>query len=159
MGSEEEEITPVEVKEASDIKSKETSSEPEEITIKDEIEVKQTKSKSTVDSEPNTTIAKLLAAGQVKLTVLKAKDIEKKEMFGRADPYVIINLENQKAKSSTVKNNHEPGWDFEATFNISYKTSQNVNLAIFDDDIGKDNYLGSAVINLRKLQEQQFLLN
>ena len=40
LGSEVEETTPVEIKAASDIKSKETSSEPEEITIKDEIEVK-----------------------------------------------------------------------------------------------------------------------
>ena len=113
LGSEVEETTPVEVKAASDIKSKETSSEPEEITIKDEIEIKQTKSKSTMASA---TIAKPLAAGQTRNTVLKAKDIEK-EMFGKADPYVKMTLDNRKAKSATVKNNHNPGWNFEATFN------------------------------------------
>ena len=64
--------------------------------------MKQTKSKSTGDSEPNTTIAKPLATGQVKVTVLKAKDIENKEMFGKSDPY------NQKGKSAAVKINHNP---------------------------------------------------
>merc|ERR1711915_35894 len=126
---------------------------------KDEIEVQQTKSESTVDSEPKTPVAKPLTAGQVKITVFKANDIEKKGMFGRADPYVKLTLNNQKAKSATVKNNHNPVWNFEAIFNISDKTSENLNLAIFDDDIGKDHSLGSAVIDLRKLQEQQLLLN
>ena len=64
-----------------------------------------------------------------------------------------MTLDNQKAKSATVKNNHNPGWNFEATFNRSDKVSQNLNNAAFDDGIGKDDSLGSAVIDLRKLQE------
>merc|ERR1712083_491360 len=161
MGQSESEIKesiPVEVKEASDIKPKEISSGPEKVITKDEIEVQQTKSDSTVDSELKTPVAKPLSAGQVKITVFKAKDIEKKGMFGKADPYVKLTLDHQKAKSITVKNNHNPEWNFEAIFNISKKTSQNVNIAVFDDDIGKDHSLGSAVIYLRKLQEQQLFL-
>ena len=80
-------------------------------------------------------------------------------MFGRADPYVEMNLDKQRAKSATVRNNHDPQWNFEATFNISDKRSQNLNPAIFDADIGKDDFLGSTVIDLGKLQEQLFLLN
>merc|ERR1711872_803995 len=151
--SEVKESIPVEDKEASDIKPKDISSEPEKVITKDEIEVQQTESESTVDSDLKTPVAKPLTAGQVKITVFKAKDIEKKGMFGKADPYVKLTLDNQKAKSATVKNNHNPEWNFEAIFNISDKTSQNLNLAVFDDDIG------SAVIDLRKLQEQQLLLN
>merc|ERR1711872_1171993 len=157
--SEVKESIPVEVKEASDIEPKEISSEPEKVITKDEIEVQQTESESTVNSELETPVAKPLTAGQVKITVFKAKGIEKKGMFGKADPYVKLTLDNQKAKSATVKNNHNPEWNFEAIFNISDKTSQNLNLAVFDDDIGKDDSLGSAVIDLRKLQEQQHLLN
>merc|ERR1711872_638068 len=157
--SEIKESIPVEDKEASDIKPKEISSEPEKVITKDEIKVQQTESESTVDSDLKTPVAKPLTAGQVKITVFKAKDIEKKGMFGKADPYVKLTLDNQKAKSATVKNNRNPEWNFEAIFNISDKTSQNLNLAVFDDDIGKDDSLGSAVIDLRKLQEQQHLLN
>merc|ERR1711915_1076329 len=157
--SEVKESIPVEVKESFDIKPKDISSGPEKVITKDEIEVQQTKSESTVDSELKTPVAKPLTAGQVKITVFKAKDIEKKGMFGKADPYVKLTLDNEKAKSATVKNNHNPEWNFEAIFNISDKTSQNLNLAVFDYDIGKDDSLGSAVIDMRKLQEQQLLLN
>merc|ERR1712083_446671 len=152
------ESIPVEVKEASDIKPKEISSGPEKVITKDEIEVQQTKSESTVDPGLKTPVAKPLTAGQVKITVFKAKNIEKKGMFGKADPYVKLTLDNQKAKSATVENDHNPEWNFEAIFNISKKTSQNLNIAVFDDDIGKDDSLGSAVIDLRKLQEQQLFL-
>merc|ERR1711915_634852 len=131
----------------------EISSGPEKVITKDEIEVQQTKSESTVDSELKTPVEKPLTAGQVKITVFKAKNIEKKGMFGKADPYVKLTLDNQKAKSATVENDHNPEWNFEAIFNISDKTSQNLNLTVFDDDIG------SAVIDLRKLQEQQLFLN
>merc|ERR1712106_1125890 len=53
---------------------------------------------------------KILEAGQVVITVYKARDIEKKGMFGKADPYVKMTLGKQKAKSATVKNNHNPEW-------------------------------------------------
>merc|ERR1711892_16591 len=49
---------------------------------------------------------KPLETGQVVITVYKARDIEKKGMFGKADPYVKMTLGKQKAKSATVKNNH-----------------------------------------------------
>ena len=59
------------------------------LALVDEMEVKQTKSESTADSKPKTLIAKPLAAGQV-----KAKNIEKKEMFGKVDTYVKMTLDN-----------------------------------------------------------------
>merc|ERR1711892_893752 len=54
---------------------------------------------------------KPLETGQVVITVYKARDIEKKGMFGKADPYVEMTLGKQKAKSATVKNNHNPEWN------------------------------------------------
>merc|ERR1711915_771645 len=108
--------------------------------------------KITVELKP-------LEAGDIRITAHKARDIEKKGMMGKADPFVVLLYGDQKAKSATVKKNHNPEWNFEAIFNISDKTSQNLNLAVFDDDIGKDDSLGSAVIDLRKLHEQQLLLN
>ena len=46
---------------------------------------------------------KSLDAGKIVITVFKAKNIEKKGMFGKADPYVKLTLGKQKAKSATVK--------------------------------------------------------
>merc|ERR1739838_964049 len=89
----------------------------------------------------------------------KARDIEKKGMFGKADPYVKMTLGKQEAKSATVKNNHSPEWNFKATFDVSQNTKEDINIAVFDDDFGKDDSLGSTILDLSKVQEHQQLLN
>merc|ERR1711892_1256275 len=102
---------------------------------------------------------KPLETGQVVITVYKATDIEQKGMFGKADPYVKMTLGNQKAKSATVKNNHNPEWNFKATFDVDQNTTQNINIAVFDDDFGKDDSLGSTLLDISKVQEHHQLLN
>merc|ERR1739838_990331 len=108
---------------------------------------------------PVSTPKKLLEAGQVVITVYKARDIEKKDMFGKADPYVKLTLGEQKAKSATVKNNHNPEWNFKATFDVDQNTAESINIAVFDEDFGKDDTLGSTFLDLNKVQEHQQLLN
>merc|ERR1712106_1035335 len=102
---------------------------------------------------------KPLETGQVVITIYKARDIEKKCKFGKADPYVKMTLGKQEAKSATVKNNHSPEWNFKATFDVSQNTKEDINIAVFDDDFGKDDSLGSTILDLSKVQEHQQLLN
>merc|ERR1712106_434857 len=102
---------------------------------------------------------KPLEAGQIIITVYRAKDIEKKGMLGKADPYVKLTLGKQKAKSGTVKNNHNPDWNFKATFDVEPNSSESIDIEVFDDDFGKDDSLGSLLLNIRKVQEHQQLLN
>merc|ERR1739838_980044 len=102
---------------------------------------------------------KTLEAGQIVITVYKARDIEKKGMFGKADPYVKITLGKQEARSATVKNNHSPEWNFKSTFDVSQNTKEDIIIAVFDDDFGKDDSLGSTILDLSKVQEHQQLLN
>merc|ERR1712115_278655 len=102
---------------------------------------------------------KILETGQVLITVFKARDIEKKGKFGKADPYVKMTLGQQKAKSATVKNNHNPEWNFKASFDINESTTNEVSIAVFDEDFGKDDTLGSTVLDLTQVQEQKQLLN
>merc|ERR1739838_994576 len=97
-------------------------------------------------------------AGQLLLTIFKVRDIEKKGNFGKADPYVKITLDKQKAKSATVKNNHNPEWNFKAAFGVDQNTTEGINIEVFDDDFGKDDSLGSTFIDISKVQEHhQFL--
>merc|ERR1711892_177578 len=112
--------------------------------------------KSQVQVSPQ---QKALEAGQVVITVYKARDIEKKGMFGKADPYVKMTLGKQKAKSATVKNNHNPEWNFKAIFDVDQNTSENIKLAVLDDDFGKDDSLGTTIIDISKVKEHQQLLN
>merc|ERR1739838_1275680 len=115
--------------------------------------VQQSDEEKKVALGPDSAVSKpqkKLEAGQIHITVLKARDIEKKGHFGKADPYVKMTLGNQKAKSATVKNNHNPEWNFEATFKIDENTSEGVNIAVFDDDFGKDDSLGSTLLDISK---------
>merc|ERR1711892_1516399 len=102
---------------------------------------------------------KALVEGQLVITVYKARDIEKKGMFGKAAPYVKMTLGKQNAKSATVKNNHNPEWNFKAIFDVDQNTTEGVHIAVFDDDFGKDDSLGSTLLDISKVQEHQQLLN
>ena len=50
-----------------------------------------------------------------------------------------------------MKNNHNPQWNFDITFDIDNETPETINLEVFDQDIGKDDALGKAEISLRKI--------
>ena len=45
-----------------------------------------------------------------------------------------------------MKNNHNPQWNFDITFDIDNETPETINLEVFDQDIGKDDALGRARI-------------
>merc|ERR1711936_1410821 len=100
-----------------------------------------------------------LEAGQLIISVHKAKDIEKKGMFGKADPYVKLTLGKQTTKSETVKNDHNPEWDFKASFDVDQNTSDKVTIEVFDDDFGKDDSLGNTSLDVIAVQKNKKLLN
>merc|ERR1712168_1576458 len=112
----------------------------------------------TTDSAPSKPKRKL-ESGQIHLTVIKAKDIEKKGKFGKADPYVKITYGKQKAKSKTVKNNHNPEWNFEATFEVDQNTPETMRVDVFDEDLGKDDILGHKVLDISTVLEKKKLQN
>ena len=108
--------------------------------------------KSTLQLEP-------LEAGDISITVHKARDIEKKGMMGKADPYVVLLYGDQQAKSKTIKNNHNPEWEYTAKFHIKPENTDSISISVFDEDFGKDDTLGSATSDLRSVQEYKTLKN
>jgi len=100
-----------------------------------------------------------IAPGQVVLTVHKAKDIEKKGLVGKADPYVVLTHGQQKEKSATVNNNHNPVWHITGLFDVHEQSPNQIIIEIFDDDIGKDDFLGQVVINIKEIFEAKEMLN
>merc|ERR1712123_479524 len=141
------------------VEESETAKEPEaEITSesKEKMQLIVEDSKLTGSISKST---KKLEVGQIYITIIKARDIEKKGNFGKADPYVKMTLGKQKAKSATVKNNHNPEWNFVASFDVDENTSEGVNIAVFDDDFGKDDSLGSKTLDIHSIQEHKQMLN
>merc|ERR1712080_597919 len=66
--------------------------------------------KETKKEEPETTAANseekvTLPEGSIHLTVKKARNLEKKGMLGKADPYTKVSLGKQTSKSKTIDNN------------------------------------------------------
>merc|ERR1712106_1189952 len=135
------------------------------LSLPKEIIIETVQDEKASEKSTETTVAaichpqKPLEAGQVVITVYKAKEIEKKGKFGKADPYVKITLGKQKAKSDTVKNNHNPEWNFKAIFDVDQNTTEGINITVFDEDFGKDDSLGSTILDISKVQEHNILLN
>ena len=87
------------------------------------------------------------SAGELCLQVHSARKLEKKGMFGKADPYVFITFGPKKLKSKTVNNNQNPQWDFDAVLPVDNPSlAGHILIEIFDDDVGKDDLLGVVAI-------------
>jgi len=96
----------------------------------------------------------VIPAGQLVLTIHKAREIEKKGLVGKADPYVVITFGDQKEKSATVNNNHNPVWQITANFDVTESSPTEVAVEVYDDDIGKDDFLGRAIIDIHELLKE-----
>jgi Ca2+-dependent lipid-binding protein len=97
--------------------------------------------------------------GTITLTLHRAKDIEKKGIMGKADPYAILKVGNENFRSQTVKNNHNPEWNHDIKFDVDDETPEEVTLEVFDEDIGKDDALGKATICLREIINHKKVIN
>jgi len=98
--------------------------------------------------------------GQVVLTVHKASNLEKKDFFGKSDPYVVLEHGTQKEKSETVYNDQDPVWHVTGCFDVHQQSSNEITIEVFDEDtIGKDDYLGKAIIDIQELFEAKEFFN
>ena len=97
--------------------------------------------------------------GQVVLTVHKAKDIEKKGFVGKADPYVLLTYGIQKEKSTTVNNNQNPVWQITGYFDVEEQSSNEITIEVFDDDFGKDDFLGKTIVDIHELCKSNESIN
>eukprot|EP00090_Calanus_glacialis_P045161 TRINITY_DN8222_c0_g1_i1.p1 TRINITY_DN8222_c0_g1~~TRINITY_DN8222_c0_g1_i1.p1 ORF type:complete len:693 (+),score=210.25 TRINITY_DN8222_c0_g1_i1:41-2119(+) len=105
------------------------------------------------------TSAEGFAPGQVVLTVHKAKDIEKKGFVGKADPYVVLTYGTQKEKSATVNNNHNPVWQITGYLDVEEQSSNEITIEVFDDDIGKDDFLGKTIVDIHEICKEKEFVN
>jgi hypothetical protein len=100
-----------------------------------------------------------LPEGAIYLTVHKAKDLEKKGIIGKADPYVVIGYGDKVFKSKTVDNNHNPEWNFDVKLDIKKDSPHEVTLDIFDEDFGKDDSMGQKQIDIVNMLTERTVKN
>merc|ERR1712106_225731 len=90
-----------------------------------------------------TTVYEVTFVGKLKLNVRQAKELEKKDVFQKADPYVIVNFGSFSSKSKKVKNTLNPAWNHEITLDIDRLSPKQIEFQLFDwERFGKDEPMG-----------------
>merc|ERR1719209_2001826 len=92
-----------------------------------------------------------LSPEKIELTVYAARDLPKKGMFGKADPYVVISLGDQKLKSATINNTYNPQWDLKTTLHVQPNAPRDISIVVLDEDVGKDDLVGEIFLNIDDL--------
>ncbi|KAM3338515.1 protein C2-DOMAIN ABA-RELATED 11 [Capsicum galapagoense] len=88
--------------------------------------------------------------GQIKVTVVKGRGLVIRD-FKTSDPYVILKLGNQTAKTKVINSCLNPVWNEEFCFSISEPTEV-LELEVFDKDRFKaDDKMGNARLSLQPL--------
>ncbi|KAJ6671532.1 CALCIUM-DEPENDENT LIPID-BINDING (CALB DOMAIN) FAMILY PROTEIN-RELATED [Salix viminalis] len=97
--------------------------------------------------------------GILKVKVLRAMKLKKKDLLGASDPYVKIKLTEDKlpAKKTTV--NHEnlnPEWNEEFNLVVKEPESQALELSVYDwEQVGKHDRMGMNVVPLKDLTPEE----
>ena len=96
----------------------------------------------------------LLGPGLINLNVHGAKDLVKKDLIGKSDPYAVLSYGDSQLKSDPVKNSQNPSWDFQAQLPVDEKSPDKFRIEVFDKDkIGKDKPLGHADFDIPSLAD------
>ena len=96
--------------------------------------------------------------GRIRLLIHKAEELEKKDVGGKSDPYVVISYETQRAETQVCKKTISPVWDHEVWVDITENGDNQITLEMFDKDkIGKDEKMGRTTIDVRRISKQKKL--
>merc|ERR1711911_446001 len=90
---------------------------------------------------------------RLQLIVHRGSDLVKTDIIGKSDPYVVVQYQDKKFKSKTVKNTQEPVWDFVVNMPVYRNKADKVSISVFDSDIGKDDAMGTTVLDVPELLE------
>ncbi|CAG9823457.1 unnamed protein product [Phaedon cochleariae] len=91
-------------------------------------------------------------AGVLRVHVFEAKDLERKDVTGKSDPYVVLTVGAQEYKTHVVKRDLNPKWDYWCEFAILDPLGQHMQFKLFDqDDLNEDDFMGSGIVEIGKV--------
>ncbi|KAM4718201.1 extended synaptotagmin-2 isoform 2-T2 [Anableps anableps] len=99
--------------------------------------------------------------GVLRIHFLEAQDLEGKDRFlgglikGKSDPYGILHVSNQMFQSKTIKESLHPKWNEVYEALVYEPSGQHLEIELFDEDPDKDDFLGSLLIDLTKVYNEQ----
>merc|ERR1719209_885044 len=98
---------------------------------------------------------------RVTINVVGARNLSKTSKFGKADPYVLVSIDEKKFKSVKVANSSNPEWNFVNTVYVDKESTTEFAVEVFDEDtFTKDDFLGRVSLksqDLSRLQQGQWI--
>ncbi|CAG9863143.1 unnamed protein product [Phyllotreta striolata] len=91
-------------------------------------------------------------AGVLRVHVFEAKDLERKDVTGKSDPYVVLTVGAQECKTPVIKRELNPKWDYWCEFVILDPLGQHLHFKMFDqDDLNEDDFMGSGIVEIHNV--------
>eukprot|EP00051_Salpingoeca_urceolata_P010352 m.126394 g.126394 ORF g.126394 m.126394 type:complete len:1440 (-) comp16680_c0_seq2:53-4372(-) len=90
--------------------------------------------------------------GFLRVTVVEASGLKNTDLLGKSDPYCVLFVGAQKAKTKVCKNQLDPVWNERFEWIISDLSTQILTIKIKDDDVGINTLLGMIEVSLSNLQ-------
>ncbi|KAL5126824.1 Elicitor-responsive protein 1 [Glycine soja] len=99
-----------------------------------------------------------MAIGFMEVQLVKAKGLRDTDIFGKMDPYVLIQYKGQEKRSGVANGQGKnPVWNEKFIFKVEYPGSSNQHkliLKIMDKDLYTDDFVGEAIIHVGDLLAQ-----
>merc|ERR1712137_1076569 len=90
--------------------------------------------------------------GFLTVRVLRGVNLVSRDATG-SDPYVVLNLDNQKVKTSVIKKTVNPVWNEDLTLAVRNAATP-IKLEVFDKDtFSKDDRMGDAEFDIEALMQ------
>ncbi|XP_074263219.1 calcium-dependent lipid-binding protein-like [Silene latifolia] len=90
--------------------------------------------------------------GKLTVTIVKANDLQNKDLVGKSDPYAVIYIRPRfKVKTKVVDDNLNPFWNETFDVIVQDQETQSLIIQVFDKDPGYDQKLGITKLRLNDL--------
>ena len=95
-------------------------------------------------------------SGVLVVDVFRGRDLMKKDLGGKSDPYVIVGIGQNivSFKDKYLANTVNPEWNYQALFAVEEPSGHSLSLEVFDYDAGsEDDFMGQVSVSVRSLVE------
>ncbi|CAF1446604.1 unnamed protein product [Rotaria sp. Silwood1] len=88
----------------------------------------------------------------VRAFILEAKDLINADLVGKSDPYVKVKVPGSiEYRTKIIDNALNPKWNETFEFVVKQYESDSIEFEIYDQDVGKDDFIGRAQLRLNTL--------
>merc|ERR1712130_884214 len=103
------------------------------------------KEKLQEEENKGETTQRVIYAGKLQITVMKAEDLEKMDLLQKADPYVNVKYGSQISKSKKKKNTLTPEWNHKVDLTLEGESLEEIQIEVMDwERLGKDEPMGKV---------------